>query len=467
MRYLSVCSGIEAASAAWRPLGWETVGFSEIEAFPNAVLAHHYPDVPNLGDMTKYEEWPDVGPIDVLVGGTPCQSFSVAGLRGGLADARGNLALVFCRLVDALRPRWLVWENVPGVLSSTSHDAPDPVPPPSPLDLGRDGQEVETRDEYDAEEVHAFNCFLAALSELGYEWAYRILDAQYAGLAQRRKRVFVVAHLGDWRGPAAVLLERAGLRGDPPPRHEAGQTVAPCVRGGTDSGSNEPGDKVAAPIVGGTDGSGGYRNDADTADNLIASTVRSRANRSGAERGDGSDNLVSHALVAKGGSGYMDPTAETFVPYRKVGRAQTDEDDETWDEAEVANTLNAFDVGERDTHAVVGTLRNHPRAGSNSLGAIAFHNRQDPDISGDVSHPLGAKDNGLGVMASGVRRLTPRECERLMGFPDDYTAVPRNGKPAADGPRYRALGNSMAVPVVRWIGKRIAEIDDMLEANRG
>jgi DNA (cytosine-5)-methyltransferase 1 len=175
MRYGSVCSGIEAASVAWHPLGWQPHFFSEIEKFPCKVLQHHFPSVPNYGDMTKFKEWPDVG-IDLLVGGTPCQAFSVAGLRQGLADPRGNLALVYLGVVDKYRPRWVVWENVPGVLSSSG---------------GRD-----------------FGAFLGALGELGYGWAYRVLDAQHFGVPQRRRRVFVVGHLGDWRRAAAVLFER-------------------------------------------------------------------------------------------------------------------------------------------------------------------------------------------------------------------------------------------------------------------
>ena len=173
MRYLSVCSGIEAATVAWHHMGWKPVYFSEIEPFPSAVLAHHYPFVTNLGDMTKFQEWPDAK-VDLLVGGTPCQSFSVAGLRKGLQDPRGNLALTYLAIADKYRPRWLVWENVPGVLSSNG---------------GRD-----------------FGAFLGALAELGYGFAYRVLDAQYFGLAQRRARVFVVGHLGDWRRAAAVLF---------------------------------------------------------------------------------------------------------------------------------------------------------------------------------------------------------------------------------------------------------------------
>jgi len=205
MKYLSVCSGIEAATVAWHPLGWKPSAFSEIEKFPSRVLAHHYPDVPNLGDMTKYQEWPDAA-IDLLVGGTPCQSFSVAGLRKGLDDPRGNLMLTYGAIAGRYRPRWLVWENVPGVLSSNG---------------GRD-----------------FGTFLGMLAELGYGFAYRILDAQYIrvdgfarAVPQRRRRVFVVGYLGDWRRAAAVLFERESLCGHPAPSRKAGEGIArPIVR---------------------------------------------------------------------------------------------------------------------------------------------------------------------------------------------------------------------------------------------
>jgi DNA (cytosine-5)-methyltransferase 1 len=188
VRYLSVCAGIEAATVAWHQIGWKPVAFSEIDAFPSALLAHHYPHVPNWGDMTKFKEWPDAR-IDVLVGGTPCQSFSVAGLRKGLADPRGNLMLTYLAIADRYRPEWLVWENVPGVLSSGG---------------GRD-----------------FGALLGGLAELGYGFAYRILDAQYFGVAQRRRRVFVVANARDWRRAAAVLFERESLSGNPAPSREA------------------------------------------------------------------------------------------------------------------------------------------------------------------------------------------------------------------------------------------------------
>ena len=196
VRYGSVCSGIEAATVAWDSLGWTPVFFSEIEPFPCAVLKHHYPAVPNYGDMTKFAEWPNES-IDVLVGGTPCQSFSVAGLRAGLADPRGNLMLTYLAIADRYRPEWLVWENVPGVLSSNG---------------GRD-----------------FGTFLAGLGELGYGFAYRILDAQYFGVAQRRRRVFVVANARSWQRAAAVLFERESLCGNPAPSREAREGVAGTI----------------------------------------------------------------------------------------------------------------------------------------------------------------------------------------------------------------------------------------------
>ncbi len=195
MKYLSVCSGIEAASLAWHGLGWEPVAFSEIEKFPSEVLAHHYPAVPNLGDMTKFHEWPNLE-INALVGGTPCQAFSIAGLRQGLADPRGNLTLTFLGVAARYRPEWIVWENVPGVLS---------------------------------DRTNAFGCLLAGLAELGYGWAYRVLDAQYFNVAQRRKRVFVVGHLGEWTRSAEVLFESESLRRDNPPSREKRKDVAGTI----------------------------------------------------------------------------------------------------------------------------------------------------------------------------------------------------------------------------------------------
>ncbi len=200
LKYGSVCSGVEAATVAWHDLGFEPQWFSEVDAFPSAVLQHHYPNVPNHGDMTKFKEWNNDKTIDLLVGGTPCQSFSVAGLRKGLEDPRGNLMLTYLAMAEQLKPKWLVWENVPGVLSSNG---------------GRD-----------------FATFLTAMGKIGYGFAYRVLDAQYFGVPQRRRRVFVVGCLGDWRSAASVLFEPESLSGNPAPSREERQRVAPTVSTG-------------------------------------------------------------------------------------------------------------------------------------------------------------------------------------------------------------------------------------------
>jgi len=197
MNYISVCSGIEAATVAWHHLGWKPLGFSEIEKFPSEVLKHHYPQVPNLGDMTKFKEWNLNESIGLLVGGTPCQSFSVAGLRKGLEDPRGNLALTYVGILDKFKPKWFVWENVPGVLSSNG---------------GRD-----------------FGSFLGAVAELGYGFAYRVLDAQYFGVAQRRRRVFVVGCLGDWTSAAKVLFESDCLSRNTKKSRKTGQGTTDLV----------------------------------------------------------------------------------------------------------------------------------------------------------------------------------------------------------------------------------------------
>ena len=338
MRFLSVCSGIEAASVAWEPLGWKASGFAEIEPFPCAVLAHHYPDVPNHGDMTLLPGKIRAGEVeapDLLCGGTPCQAFSVAGLRQSLDDARGNLTLTFCEIADAIdskrkQPCIVFWENVPGVLN--------------------------TKD-------NAFGCFLGALAgeddaliAPGGRWAnagfvdgpqraiaWRVLDAQYFGVAQRRRRVFVVASARADFDPAAVLFEFEGVRRDTAPSREAGQVAAPTIAGCSNGG-----------------GANGPGRDVDSCESL-----------------------------------------QVVQPYA------------------VANCL---------------TQRMHK--GINST----LDEGQTPVL----------------MRSMAVRRLTPVECERLQGFPDNYTNIPwRKAAESPDGPRYKALGNSWAVPVVRWIGDRI------------
>lgn len=447
MNYLSVCSGIEAASVAWHPFGWQPQMFSEIEKFPSAVLAHHYPHVPKLGDMTKHKDWPNAD-VDVLVGGTPCQSFSVAGLRKGMADPRGNLALTYLAIADQYRPEWLVWENVPGVLSSSE---------------GRD-----------------FGAFLGGLAELGYGFAYRVLDAQYVrvdgfgrAVPQRRRRVFVVGNSGDWRRAAAVLFERESLSWDSAPRRQAGQRVAPTIS--------------ARPT-----GGGGLGTDFDCDGGLIASTgnVAHCLNAGAMGRIDyETGTMIAHARRGEGFDASEDGTGRG-TPLVPVAFAQNQRDELR--EMSVAGALAAEpgmkqqtyiaftskDYGADANSEISPTLRaggfteSHANAGV--MPAIAF-DTYNQTISGDVTQTLCSRGDSPGgnahlvpAIASSwaVRRLTPTECERLQGFPDGYTNVPWRGKDTSpDGPRYKALGNSMAVNVMRWIGQRIDLVASSISRN--
>jgi DNA (cytosine-5)-methyltransferase 1 len=440
MRYLSVCSGIEAATVAWHPLGWETAAFSEIEKFPRAVLAHHYPGVPLHGDFTTIEG-NEYGPVDLLVGGTPCQDFSVAGLRAGLAGDRGNLTLEFLRLAGRIRPVWLVWENVPGVLS---------------IDGGR-----------------AFGAVLGGLAELGYGFAYRVLDAQYFGLAQRRARVFVVGYLGDWRRAAAVLFERESLLGNPAPRREAREGIAPTLSARTKGG-------------------GGLGTDFDCDGGLIAPEVSLCLNAGGMGRQDSeSETLIAHALRAEGFDASEDGTGRgTPLVAHAFDARQSDViqyGDKTGPVDTDGYTMGVYTLavrGRGDGHNLEyrqdGTANavltpNGGRAGI-GVGAVAFNitpSQSNKDYNARQSERAQAVTGGGNrpsarggdvIVQSAVRRLTPRECERLQGFPDDYTLVTYRGKSAADGPRYKALGNSMAVPVMRWIGERIAMVERIARA---
>jgi DNA (cytosine-5)-methyltransferase 1 len=456
VRYLSVCSGIEAATVAWHPLGWTPVAFSEIEAFPSAVLAHHYPDVPNLGDMTRYRDWGmPRGSVDLVVGGTPCQSFSVAGLRKGLADPRGNLALVFLGAVDHLRPEWVVWENVPGVLSSNG---------------GRD-----------------FGAFLGGLAELGYGWAYRVLDAQFFGVAQRRRRVFVVASARGWQRAAAVLFERESLSGHPAPRREAGEGTADGAECGFDCGgtlgprvsrltTDECAQGAAIVATHATVGAlcadsqpGAYSGQDAYTGRLVPAVYENHGQDSRiTECGD-----VAPTVSQKYGTGGnnvplvlpFDSTQVTSKANRSKPRAGDTDHPLAAGAHPPAIAFTAKDSG-ADAGEISPTLRAGTHSGSHANGgvmpAVAFVHQAggtqttlgyDPEAG---TAPASAQCPTPAVhTAMAVRRLTPRECERLQGFPDDYTLIPYRGKLAADGPRYKALGNSMAVPVVRWIGERI------------
>ena len=473
MRYLSVCSGIEAATVAWHHMGWTPVAFSEIEKFPSQVLNYHYQSVPNVGDMTKFEEW-NLESVELLVGGTPCQSFSVAGLRKGLDDPRGNLMLTYGAIAKRFKPKWLVWENVPGVLSSNG---------------GRD-----------------FGTFLGMLAELGYGFAYRVLDAQYFGVAQRRRRVFVVGCLGNWRAAAAVLFERDSLCGNSAPSRTQRERAPTFFESSLAQ----------------------YRQD------NVGGTLKA----SGGVLGGGSETFVSYpkdipevmstllsstAGVSRTGNAATEH--ETYIPmsFRKSKRAQTSGDDESWVQDEVTNTINLFDQGDvRTTQAIlqpipidtmnhIGRKDNHSfgdfepgapsytltkghshavaqpvafsriddgrdatnnlcptlRIGGNADGVmavaqpIAFTTEQTPKFNNEQALTLTkseSKHNQCVMQSMAVRRLTPVECERLQGFPDGYTNIREN---CPDGPRYKALGNSMAFPVMRWIGQRIQAVEEI------
>ena len=591
MKYGSVCSGIEAASVAWHDLGWQPQWFSEIEQFPSEVLKHRFPDVPNLGDMTQLTQNPTFNekPIDLLVGGTPCQSFSVAGLRQGLADPRGNLMLTFLALADAKKPKWIVWENVPGVLSSNG---------------GRD-----------------FGTFLGALGELGYGFAYRVLDAQHFGVAQRRRRVFVVGYLGDWRVAAAVLFEFESLQGNTKPSRkkreevtanaegsigEAGQVV--IDRAAFNQGENaqyepriEEGETMSSLVAKGPHAVAqpiAYSFDAlssnsmkssnpnsgcravDVAKTLDTTTPEPSKNQGGIaiaqplyyeshpndSRVNGPKDVADTVSARYGTGGGNTPLVQQ--PFRKVRRAKSDSDFETWEKDETANTINCFDVGDvRSTNVVAQPIPIHDQATrfngkrgdkqdgkGNGLGigkeydpsptltkgdrhAIAqpiavdwrtaqidqgitqtlktdlakmsgpciavdtynyttndhttqtIRSQSDTEHIGAVLQPIavdvynqsidgqtsatiteavgGTNTSGPKVMHSmAIRRLTPKECERLQGFPDDWTKIPYRNKPAdqcPDGPRYKACGNSMAVPVMRWIGQRIRYVESLMK----
>ena len=406
MRFLSVCSGIEAASVAWEPLGWEASGFAEIEPFPCAVLAHHYPDVPNHGDMSLLPSKIRNGEVeapDLLCGGTPCQAFSVAGLRQSLDDARGNLTLTFCEIADAIdskreQPCIVFWENVPGVLN--------------------------TKD-------NAFGCFLGALAgeddaliAPGGRWAnagfidgpqravaWRVLDAQYFGVAQRRRRVFVIASARADFDPAAVLFEFEGVRRDTAPSRETGQKVAGTFTARVNSG--------------------GWGSDVDLAASeymqpyQVANCLTQRMHKGmNSDCNEGQTPVLAPIALAENTIGRQPHNGGNGDGFTEGGPMYT---------------LNATGV-----HGVAQPLTQYGEI----AGSLTARHDSSP-----------CADRGQNVVAQpsmAVRRLTAVECERLQGFPDNYTNIPwRKQLESPDGPRYKALGNSWAVPVVRWIGGRI------------
>ena len=482
MKYLSVCSGIEAATVAWHPLGWEAVAYSEIERFPSEVLAHHYPNTPNVGDMTKFKEWTNVSDVDLLVGGTPCQSFSVAGLRKGLDDPRGNLMLTYLAIAKQYRPNWLVWENVPGVLSSNG---------------GLD-----------------FASLLRGMGELGYGFAYRVLDAQYFGVAQRRRRVFVVGYLGDWRAAAAVLFERHSLSGHPAPSREKRESVAASVREGASVGSlsARTGQSISvqdaaqghllstwpAEISSTLDTTFGTKMGLENqhvnagcpmfvpaqpialAENTIGRQPQNGGN------GDGfTDGGPMYTLNATGVHGVAQPIPFGVSEKPDVGHclrsgaSRADKHESTTYVAQPIAFSGQMSNPQTDVDMTQTLQAKNPMAvmqpiayafdslSSNSMKStnpISGCNEVDVSKTLDTSRGLDPSCNqgGVGIQqAMAVRRLTPKECERLQGFPDNYTDIQPKGKPTPDGSRYKALGNSMAVPVMRWIGERIKQYEEM------
>lgn len=395
-RYGDTCSGVSAATLAFSPLGWEAAFYAEIAPQPCHVLYHRFgasrplnmpdPDeadigfkerrrrinairavrdlpaearIINYGDFTRIEKHHE--PIDLLIGGTPCQDFSIAGLRAGLAGARGNLSLEFLKLADRMRPRWLVWENVPGVLSQ---------------DGGR-----------------AFGAIIGGMVELGYGIAYRVLDAQYVrvdgypgAVPQRRQRVIVVGYLGDWRRAAAVLFERAGLLGDSAPRRQTGKGTAPTLASRSSAG-------------------GGLGTDFDLDGGLIADAYV--------------PDIMRQALTAKIAKGSSGPSGDEYHHLIAFGCKDSD----------------PFQIDDGSSP----TLRGMAHGDSHQNGGGRLRSRSD--------------------LRWRVRRLTPLECERLQGYPDNHTLVDYRGKPMADGPRYKMCGNGFAANKMRWIGRRIQMVD--------
>ncbi|EDW1079206.1 Dam family site-specific DNA-(adenine-N6)-methyltransferase, partial [Salmonella enterica subsp. enterica] len=465
MRYGSVCSGIEAASVAWESLGWQPAWFAEIEAFPSAVLAHHWPHVTNLGDMTKIAAAVRAGDIeapDVLVGGTPCQAFSIAGLRNGLADKRGQLTLSYVELANAIddkrrergeKEAIIVWENVPGVLSSKDN---------------------------------AFGCFLAGLagesSELqpaGGKWthagcvsgpertiAWRVLDAQFFGVAQRRKRVFVVASARKGFDPAEVLFEFESVRRDTPPRREPQTAVTADTGNGAEGGSHWDNPANPHPTLNQSNNIGGIgaSNQEIFAQRGAGIVSAYRMTAFGEYSGDGTASTVK-------ARDYKDAT-DLAVTYSDISRTLLSKSNSSM--AEDLDTYAIHGTQDPDTnHELAHTLgRNHGQENAiiTEPYTIAIRGREEGstvEVRNDgtanaLLTPNGGRA-GMGVGAVGwgmqVRRLTPVECERLQGFPDNHTLISWRGKDAADcpdGQRYKAIGNSMAVPVMRWIGERIA-----------
>lgn len=470
MRYISLFSGIEAATVAWEPLGLEPVAFSEIDAFPSEVLAHHFPEVPNLGDITKID-WSNCrGAVDIVVGGSPCQSFSVAGKREGLSGESG-LMFEYIRAVRELRPRYFVWENVPGALSS--------------------------------EGGAAFGQLLREMDDLGYGLAWRVLDAQFFGVAQRRRRVFLVGCLGDARRAAEILFERESLCWDYPSSRDKRQALTGAAGSGAGGGC-ESNQGAGAGNIGFED----EQSPTCTADwyNPAVSTMHQnqsgeaiciqgsmigRSDENGPQGSGIEDDGASFTLNCTDRHGVLAFAQNTRDEVRIVGDGtisgalaanpgmkqttyicMADDTSNAAIDDGVSYTPNTMDVPAVlafDTTQITSPTNGnnpqfgdpcHPLCASAHVPTICMADDTakaaiDVDLSGTFK--CGGKPPSV-TNGHTIRRLMPVECERLQGFPDNWTRIPYKGKPTdecPDAPRYKALGNSMAVPVMRWIGERI------------
>lgn len=560
MKYISIFSGIEAATVAWQPFRWKPIAFSEIDPFPSAVLQHHYPNIPNLGDITKIDWSPYVGAADIVVGGSPCQSFSIAGKREGLAGASG-LMYEYIRAVRELRPRWFVWENVPGALTS--------------------------------EQGGAYRQLLSEMDALGYGLAWRVLDAQFFGVAQRRERVFLVGSLGTMCS-AEVLFERESMSWDHQSSRQKRQALTEEAQGcvGTadhDSGCLTPGetqsrrvyptsgvyptlstreksgqnqesvftqfgDDVAGTLTARYDSSPcvdrGANVVVDERDKIyLCQTAQTGSNGKLVKQDDVMNTLdrtnstavaaldfnptdarlryahddVSQTLTARAGTGgnqvplvQVQPVAFLYnqgSKARSLGLGEisptlkTDHNpvvafaQNQCDDSRDAGTLVVRQGAKQQTYICRADGQTNAMTSVNLAPTLTSHAKKDPPLiypaedSTREDEPVtlqirgGKPGGGKGALIQHdmsatlsthntqtlitgdheergltVRRLTPRECERLQGFSDDYTDVPyRNKEHAPDGARYKALGNSMAVPVMRWIGERIQMVE---EANK-
>lgn len=400
MRYLSLFSGIESCTVAWQPLGWECVAVAEIEPFPCAVLAHHYPNVPNLGDVTQITEQQiaELGDIDVIVFGSPCQDLSIAGQRKGLQGERSGLFTTAIQIVAWARQhnhlRFALWENVPGALSS--HKGKDFAAVVSELAGLSDVTPPK----------NGWGNAGVAVGDNGLcEW--RVLDAQYFGLAQRRRRLFALVDFADWQHRQPILFEQKGVSGDNPASRIPGQKTT--LRPKTDIAHTSQ-----------------YQH----CYNIVAD-ITPKINKE-----------LCGTLRATGGGGVTPPLVTYAFDARQGFSSQ----------AELAYTLMASDYkGPQAVYCLAG----------NVIGRSLQHGGNGAGYQRDTSYTLTTTDHHAVTDGGVVRRLTPIECERLMGFADNYTQIPYRGKAAADcphTPRYKALGNSMAVPVMAWIGRRIEQV---------